>query len=52
MVRQGVSHDALIALDRLFPERSPELEDSIDEIRYKAGQRHVVRFILSLRNGQ
>lgn len=50
MVRQGVSRDALSALDRLFPERCPELADSVDEIRFKAGQRSVVRMILSLHN--
>lgn len=38
--------DALLAaLDALFPERCAELSDDEKTIRYKAGQRHVVRFL-------
>ena len=40
------------ALDTFFPERSPELSDSIDQIRYASGQRSVIRFLRGLRNGQ
>ena len=40
------------ALDVLFPERSPELSDSIDQIRYAAGQRSVIRFLRGLIDGE
>ena len=40
------------ALDVLFPERSPELTDSIDQIRYASGQRSVIRFLRGLRHGE
>ena len=35
-------------LDTLYPERTPELADSIDQIRYASGQRSVVRFLRGL----
>ena len=41
----------LDALDYLFPERTPELADPIDQIRYASGQRSVVRFLRGLTNG-
>ena len=40
------------ALDHFFPERTPELSDSIDSIRYASGQRSVVRFLRGLTHGQ
>ena len=40
------------ALDVFFPERSPELSDSIDQIRYASGQRSVIRFLRGLTHGQ
>ena len=40
------------ALDVFFPERSPELTDSIDQIRYASGQRSVIRFLRGLRHGE
>lgn len=46
---QGVTDEVLDALDKLFPERSPELADSVDQIRYSSGQRSVVRFLQGLR---
>ena len=46
---QGVSDEVLDALDRLFPERTPELADSVDQIRYSSGQRSVVRFLQGLK---
>jgi hypothetical protein len=48
IVARGFNREAIIALDRLFPERCPDLRDSIDEIRYKSGQRSVIRLLLSL----
>lgn len=44
----GVSRDALVALDRLFPERCADPGDTYDQIMFKAGQRHVIRLLLSL----
>ena len=41
----------LDALDYLFPERTPELADSIDQIRYASGQRSVIRFLRGLTHG-
>ena len=49
IVVQGVSDEVLDALDRLFPERTPELADSVDKIRYSCGQRSVIRFLKGLR---
>lgn len=42
----------LEALDALFPERSPELGESMDKIMYASGQRSVVRLLRSLINGR
>lgn len=42
-------NDELVdALDQLFPERTPELNDPIDQIRYASGQRSVIRFLRGL----
>lgn len=49
IVVQGVSDEVFDALDQLFPERTPELTDSIDKIRYSSGQRSVIRFLKGLR---
>ena len=51
IIASKVDDELLDALDELFPERSPELTDSIDKIRYDAGQRSVVRFLWGLING-
>lgn len=40
--------EALEILDRFFPERSPGLGDTMDQIRYASGQRSVVRFLREL----
>jgi hypothetical protein len=49
IIVQGISDEVLDALDRLFPERTPELADSVDQIRYSSGQRSVVRFLQGLK---
>lgn len=49
IVVQGMSDEVFDALDQLFPERTPELTDSIDKIRYSSGQRSVIRFLKGLR---
>ncbi len=49
VLAQGVTDEVLDALDRLFPERTPELTDSVDQIRYSAGQRSVIRFLQALK---
>lgn len=48
IIAHHLNDDVLVALDKLFPERSPELTDSIDQIRYASGQRSVIRFLRSL----
>ena len=42
----------LDALDYLFPEQTPKLTDSIDQIRYASGQRSVALFLRGLTHGQ
>jgi hypothetical protein len=51
IIAQGLSDEAMDALDQLFPERTPELNDSVDQIRYASGQRSVIRFLRGLTNG-
>lgn len=51
IIAHQLTDEALNALDQLFPERTPELTDSLDQIRYAAGQRSVIRFLRGLTNG-
>ena len=51
IIAQQLTDEVLDALDKLFPEKTPELNDSIDQIRYAAGQRSVIRFLRSLTDG-
>jgi hypothetical protein len=51
VIGQQMTDELLDALDQLFPERTPELNDSIDQIRYASGQRSVIRFLRGLVNG-
>lgn len=51
IIGQQMTDEVLDALDKLFPERTPELADSIDQVRYASGQRSVIRFIKTLREG-
>ena len=48
LIKSLVDSELLDALDKVFPERSPELSDSIDQIRYASGQRSVIRFLRGL----
>ena len=48
IIARRLDDEMLDALERLYPERSPELTDSIDQIRYASGQRSVVRLLRSL----
>ena len=41
-----VPRDLIDALDKRFPEKTPSLTASLDEIRWKGGERNVVRFLL------
>ncbi|MFB2563640.1 hypothetical protein [Rhizobium sp. IMFF44] len=41
-----IPKDLIEALDKRFPERTPSLKTSLDEIRWKGGERAVVRFLL------
>ena len=43
-----IPREAIEILDRFFPERTPPLGDSIDQIRYASGQRSVIRFLKEL----
>ena len=51
VIGQQMTDELLDALDQLFPERTPELNYSIDQIRYASGQRSVIRFLRGLVNG-
>jgi hypothetical protein len=51
IIAQQLTDEVLDALDKLYPEKTPELNDSIDQIRYAAGQRSVIRFLRSLTDG-
>lgn len=51
IIAQQLTDEVLDALDRLFPEKTPELNDSVDQIRYAAGQRSVIRFLRGLTDG-
>jgi hypothetical protein len=50
IIGQQLTSEVLDALDQLFPERTPELTDSVDQIRYASGQRSVIRFLRGLTN--
>jgi hypothetical protein len=41
-----IPKDLMEALDQRFPERTPSLKSSLDEIRWSGGERAVVRFLL------
>lgn len=49
IVVQGISDEVLDALDQLFPERTPGLNEPIDKIRYCSGQRSVIHFLRGLK---
>jgi len=42
-----ISKELVESLDMRFPEQSPEVNWSVNEIMFKAGQRSVVRFLLT-----
>ena len=48
ILKDKVDREFIEAMDCLFPERTPELEDSLDKIRYASGQRSVVNLLRSL----
>lgn len=48
VIKQRMSDELLEALELMFPEKTPELTDSVDQIRYASGQRSVIRFLRSL----
>lgn len=51
IIAKHLDDELLDALDQLFPERTPELNDSVDQIRYASGQRSVIRFLRGLTDG-
>ena len=52
LIKSGLNREALDALNTFFPEKTPEKDDSLDEIRYASGQRSVVRFLNVLFDGR
>ena len=51
IIGQQLTDEVVAALDQLFPEKTPELSDSIDQIRYASGQRSVIRFLKGIVEG-
>jgi hypothetical protein len=51
IIGQRLTSDMMDSLDILFPERTPDLTDSVDQIRYASGQRSVIRFLKGLTHG-
>jgi hypothetical protein len=51
VIGQQLTDEVVAALDLLFPEKTPELNDSIDQIRYASGQRSVIRFLKGIVEG-
>tara|TARA_Y100000782_G_C10149868_1_gene251011 strand:- start:1211 stop:1393 length:183 start_codon:yes stop_codon:yes gene_type:complete len=41
--------DLVILLNKLYPEKSPDLKEDTKTIYFKAGQRDVVRFVNTLK---
>ena len=44
--------DLITLLNKVYPEKSPELSDDTKTIYFKAGQRDVVKFINTLKERQ
>ena len=40
-----IPDDLMIFLDELFPERSPEIGESVEMLHFRGGQRSVIRFL-------
>ena len=51
IITKHLSDELLDALDKLFPEKTPALTDSVDQIRYSSGQRSVIHFLRGLTDG-
>lgn len=51
IIGQQLTDEVVTALDQLFPEKTPELSDSMDQIRYASGQRSVIRFLKGIVEG-
>jgi hypothetical protein len=51
IIGQQLTDEVVAALDELFPEKTPELSDSVDQIRYASGQRSVIRFLKGIVEG-
>lgn len=47
-----IPRDLIEELERRFPERTPDLTMTIDQIRYMSGERAVVRFLRDQFNRQ
>ena len=44
----AISKKLIEYLDEVFPERCPDLDMTLDEIRFTSGQRAVVNFLIEL----
>lgn len=51
IIAQQLTDEVVEALDQLFPEKTPELGDTVDQIRYASGQRSVIRFLKGICQG-
>lgn len=51
-LKSRVPKDLLDELNERFPERTPPLSSSLDEIRWKGGERSLVRFLQDQYNRQ
>lgn len=47
-----IPKELLDFLNKRFPERTPGLNDTLDQIRFESGQREVVRFLNKLFDDQ
>ena len=48
ILKDKMDREFIDCLDKLFPERTPHLKESLDEIRYASGQRSVVNLLRSI----
>jgi hypothetical protein len=49
IVAGGFTHEALAALDKIYPERSAGIKDTMETLMFRGGQRSVIRFLHSLK---
>jgi hypothetical protein len=47
-----IPHDLLLALEQAYPEKSPDLNESVETLRHRGGQASVVRHLRRIYNEQ